>query len=168
MFVSLAIFALAGIVPVSSVAGGPSWSKDYAEARQQGVSVNKPLIVVIGSGKRGWDQVSRDGGLSKGVLQVLADSYVCVYVDTEDEKGKSLASAFEVQGAGLVISNRDGSVQAFRHEGSLNNEDMERYLRRYADPQFVARSTETFEQYRVSYYYNQLYAAPAAATPCQT
>src|SRR5437879_6195837 len=122
MFGSLAVFALSGIMPLSPVAVEPNWMKDYSLARQQGVTASKPLMVVIGTGIRGWDKVSQEGGLSKGVQQVLADSYVCVYLDTNDQKGKALAAVFEVHGRGMIISNRDASVQAFRHEGALNND----------------------------------------------
>src|SRR5947209_8370400 len=113
MFASLVYFALSGIMPVSFVAGEPIWFKDYGVARQHGVTASKPLIVLIGSGERGWDRVSKDGSWSKEVQQLLMENYVCVYVDVDEEKGKELASAFEVGSTGLVISNRDGSIQVF-------------------------------------------------------
>ena len=153
MFASLTTLALAGILPVLPVAGEPAWFQDYSAARQQGITANKPLIVIIGTGQRGWSTVAKDGAWSKSVQQLLADSYICVYVDTEEEKGKQLATAFEVEGSGLVISNRDGSIQVFRHEGSISNEHLERFLDRYADPFFIARATETPLQERTSFYY---------------
>jgi hypothetical protein len=42
-----------------------------------------------------------------------------------------------------VISDSNGQVQAFRHEGNLRTEDLLRHLRRYADPQRIATATES-------------------------
>lgn len=153
MFASLWLVALVGILPISPVAGEPVWYRDYSIARQQGVTANKPLMVIIGSGQQGWNTLSKEGAWSKGVQHLLAESYICVYVDTEEEKGKQLATAFEVVASGLVISNRDSSIQVFRHEGSIGNDDLERFLDRYADPFFIARATETPLQERTSFYY---------------
>lgn len=170
MFASLTLFALSGIMPLSPAVGQPFWFTDYGVARYQGVTANKPLMVVIGSGKNAWDAMSKEGGWSKEVQQLLVQNYICVYVDSEDEKGKELASAFEIAATGLVISNRDGSIQAFRHEGSISNEHLERYLDRYADPFFVARATETPLQERSSYYYQApgSYLSPVASPLCRT
>jgi hypothetical protein len=101
---------------------------------------------------------------------LLIEHYICVYVDAEEEKGKDLALAFEITVTGLVISNRDGSIQAFRHEGTIGNEELERYLDRYADPFFVARATETPLQERSSYYHPApgSYLTPVSAPICRT
>jgi hypothetical protein len=162
MFASLFAFALWGNLPVASVAEGPIWLKDYALARKHGAAANKPLIVVIGSGQRGWEKLNHEGAWSKEVEQLLANHYVCLYVDTDEEGGKKLASAFEVNDLGLVISSRNCDVQAFRHEGRLNNGDLEWYLRRYADPDRVARFTESELAFRYSYY---VQPAPVTTVP---
>ncbi len=152
MFAPLVLVTLSCYMPFSLV-GEPVWHKDYATARMHGMTANKPLVVIIGSGNRGWDSVSKDGALSKPVQRLLVESYICVYLDTYDEKSKQLAHEFEVESTGVVISNRDGSIQAFRHEGNISNDDLERYLDRYADPFFVARGTESPLQERTSYYH---------------
>ena len=170
MFASLAVFALSGIMPVSSVAGEPTWIKDYSLARQHGATANKPVLVVVGSGSRGWDKVSQQGGLSKAVQQVLAESYVCVYLDMQEQKGKALADVFEVHGRGMIISTRDASSQAFRHEGTLKNDELEWYLKRYADPFYVAKATEAPAR-RIQYYSGPMIGTsltPASAPVCRT
>src|SRR4051794_9148200 len=105
MYTSFACFALAGVFANLSVPGEPWLLKDYGLARQQGVRANKPLVVLIGSGKQGWKQVSQDGQLDKDIRRVLSKNYVCLYVDTTQEAGKALAEAFDVgDGPGVVIS----------------------------------------------------------------
>jgi hypothetical protein len=137
----------------SALATEPAWVTEYAKARQLGQSEEKPLAVFIGTGKSGWEQVTREGKFAKEVKQLLAQKYVCLYVNREDDAGKQLASAFEVaDGPGLVISSRSGSVQAFRHEGNLENQSLESYLQRYAEPDRVTTQTETNPSRRISYY----------------
>jgi hypothetical protein len=63
-----------------------------------------------------------------------------------------MARAFEIQGSGLVISDRTGEKQAFRHEGSLAGEDLTRALKKYADPNVVVYTTQTNASERRSYY----------------
>lgn len=159
MYTSLALFALSGVFAPSAVAPEPAWIRDYGLARKQGVSENKPLAVFVGSGKKGWEQVSQEGALNKEVKQVLAESYVCVYLNTDQEAGRKLADVFEFsQGPGLVLSSRKGALQAFRHEGELNNRDLARYLTRFSDPEQVVRHTETVPPTPVQY--QSYYQAP--------
>src|SRR5207302_6334215 len=61
---------------------------------------------------------------------------------------------------GLVLSDRRGDNQAFRHEGTLADADLERQLRKYSDPDRVVRRTESGAVATTSYY-----AAPAAPAP---
>lgn len=151
MCTSLVLFALSVFAP--SAVTEPVWLNDYSLALKKGQNENKPLAVFIGSGKNGWDKVSKDGSLAKEVRQVLAENYVCVYLDLKENEGWRLAYAFEItEGSGLVISNRKGHLQAFRHQGDLEKSDLERYLRRYADPNREVRQTESTN--RVSNYYN--------------
>jgi hypothetical protein len=121
----------------------PSWQADYGVARKQAVSANRPLVVFIGPGAKGWDKVSTEGALSAEVNQLLAMRYVALYVDTDTPEGKKLAADFGVnRPSGLIISTRTGDVQAFFHEGTLQNRDLLRYLVRFADPNRVIRGTE--------------------------
>ena len=159
MYTSFVYFALAGVFANASVANEPLLHKNYSLARMQSLSVNKPVAVLIGSGERGWEGISQEGKLDPDVRKLLSAEYVCVYVDMTRDAGKELAGAFEVtEGPGLVVSNRQGTLQAFRHEGSLSNEDLERHLRRFADPNVVVQNTETATPAR---YYQQ----PAQQAP---
>jgi hypothetical protein len=137
----------------SVIPEAPKWLDEYGKARQQGRKEEKPLAVFIGSGKSGWHQVVRDETLEKEVNRLLAQQYVCLYVNTDDEAGQRLAEAFDIpRGPGVVISNHSGGLQAFRHAGRLTNQDLERYLRRFADPDRATTQTETEASYRMSYY----------------
>ena len=71
----------------------PLWLEHYGEAREHGRTQSKPVAVFIGSGSSGWHQVSRDGQFDREVNQILADAYVCLYVNTESDYGQELASA---------------------------------------------------------------------------
>ena len=65
------VVALASFV--ASYAPDPlSWQADYGSAKRLGADGSRPLAVFIGSGKAGWNQVSRDGPLAKEAKQVLA------------------------------------------------------------------------------------------------
>jgi len=122
----------------------PRWLEDYTAASRQGAAEQKPLAVFVGSGEAGWERLSRDGKLGKEAKSLLSERYVCLYIDTGTLEGKKLARAFAIsQGVGLVISDRTGETQAFHHEGDLKADDLDYYLKRYADPSFVVRTTET-------------------------
>jgi hypothetical protein len=144
VYTSLILFALTSSTSAIDAAPSPSWNRDYALARKQGESEKKPLVVVVASGQGGWNKLAHDGSLSDEAKTILTNDYVCVYVDTATEEGKRLAREFEISDAlGIVISDRTGNRQAFRHEGDLANPDLARYLKRYADPDRVVVSTET-------------------------
>ena len=137
----------------SAVLESPAWMTDYDLARKMGREGQKPLAVFVGSGANGWHQVTKEGKLAKESAQILADGYVCVYVDAEQPWGKRLASALELpNGLGLIISDRSGAVQAYYHAGDLANEDLAQHLQRYSDTERVVRTTETDSSQRVSYY----------------
>jgi hypothetical protein len=128
---------MAGRAPTVEVA----WSADYDAARQAVQTEKKPLAVFLGSGENGYDKVCRDGTLSKEAQEALQNSYVCLYVDMDTEAGKRLAEAFEItKPAGLVISNRAGTKQAFYHDGALAAADLDRTLTRFANPTQVVRA----------------------------
>jgi hypothetical protein len=136
--------ALSGLLVPTAESIDPAWMHNYAEARLRADELERPLVVVLGSGKEGWDKVSREGDLSSDVKKVLAQSYVCVYVDVDKKAGQRLADAFDVgDGPAIVISSPNGRVQAFRHEGKLDNDDLAQYLQYYADPDVVVNTTET-------------------------
>ena len=165
MHTSVLLIAL-GLIH-SAALDSPAWMTDYDSARRTGREEQKPLAVFIGSGVRGWHRVTKEGKLGKDTSRLLADEYVCVYVDSDLPWGKKLASAFELpDGLGLVISDRTGQLQAYHHVGELANEDLVRHLQRYADAEHFVRTTETDASQRVSYYRSEpppSYYAPQPA-----
>jgi hypothetical protein len=153
MCFSVAWFALSGFLAFSAIPEEPGWVRDYRKARQLGKEEEKPLAVFICSGKAGWEQVSKDGRLAPAVKRLLTNHYVCVYVNTDEEAGRRLATALEIpEGPGVVISSRSGDLQAFRHEGHLSNEALANHLQRFADPQREITATETNPPPRLRYY----------------
>lgn len=161
MCTTILLIALSGFPALANVEEAPSWLTDYSEARKQGLSEKKPLAVFVSSGKNGWKTVARDGELGKDIDKTLADSYVCVYVDSATDSGKRLASALGLgAGKGIVISDSSGSLMAFYHEGDLANRDLARYLSRFADPQRTVEATETNPPAVRQSYYPPVQAAP--------
>lgn len=133
--------------------GSPTWQNDYHKAQQMGASQKKPLAIVFGSGANGWTKIAKEATPAAGVSQVLTQSYVCVYVDTATPAGKKIAGDFGItQSTGLVISDRSASLQAFWHQGDMTSQNLETYLRRFADPAVVVRTTETASTTRTSFY----------------
>src|SRR5436305_2248053 len=148
MYASTLLIARLG---VPGAADTPTWLTDYQAARKESATAGKPLAVFLGTGKTGYEKLARDGGeLSAECRRHLASHYVCLYVDTSTESGKRLADAFEMPGGqGIILSDRTGGVQAFRHEGTLSNADLGAYLERYAGDRAVT-TTETAESIRGS------------------
>ena len=132
----------AGISP-STLSPEPAWLSDYSAAQTRVAAVGKPMAVFVGSGKDGWGKVVRDGALDPEVRRLLANKFVCVYVDTDTAAGRSLAGAFEVAGKGLVISDRAGTSQAYSLSGDLTRDELSRTLAKYADSDREVRTTDT-------------------------
>jgi hypothetical protein len=147
MYTSVVLVAVTSLLAHEAlVPERPAWLFDYSLAAQQGIARQKPLAVFIGTGSTRWEELSKEGTLGKQVKEILASHYVCVYLDTNKEEGRRLAKAFSIStGAGLVISDKSGKLQAFRHDGDLVSSEMQSYLTRYADPDRVAVTTETRE-----------------------
>lgn len=126
----------------------PTWSGSYSQA-QEDASGKKPLAVVFGSGQDGWAKMVR----SEESRILLAERYVCVYVDTSSESGKKLAAKFGITNPmGIVLSDRSGDVQAYWHEGDLADASMTRNLHRFSDPTVTVTRTEREAVVRVSNY----------------
>src|SRR5262245_8008408 len=143
MFTSVLVLALTGPMGINPNQE-PIWLDDYGSGCKQCEKVGKPLILFVGSGAQGWKSLSRDGQIGQETSEILAQKYVCVYIDTNRKEGRELAMALEIPNhLGIVISDSTGHYQAFRHEGDLRNQDLNRYLRRYSDPQRVVASTES-------------------------
>ncbi len=143
MCTSIVVLALMGFMKAPAP-DSPTWLTDYRTALAVGKEKGKPLAVVFGSGKEGWNQLSKNGTLTPDVLRLLGSEYVCVYVDCGRKANKAVADAFEVsESTGLVISDRTGGLQAFRHEGDLSDARLLQYLERYAERDLVVRTTYT-------------------------
>jgi hypothetical protein len=151
MYTSMTLLALSGLLAAAPSPSRPSWQKDYLTARKIGKSEGKPLAVFIGSGEKGFENVSRNGKITQEMQDILAKKYVCVYVDTAKEANQRWARAFRLDN-GLVLSDRTGEIQAFRHEGSLARRDLTRYLEKFSDPDIEVRTTATHVEERASYY----------------
>jgi hypothetical protein len=142
MLTMMAVVALATSVSTSNISPNPTWLDDYATAQQRVALVHKPMVVFVGNGPEGWRNVVRDGGLTPTVSKLLADKFVCLYVDTSTAAGRTLAGSFEVAHKGLVISDKAGTTQAYSLSGDLSGSELVRTLEKYADAA-DARSTET-------------------------
>jgi hypothetical protein len=150
MHTSLVLVALMGpgAAPAVAAPEAPSWQVSYEAARAAGRQRNKPLAVFLGSGPAGWEKLTEEGGLTRRSRQVLAESYVCVYVDQASPAGRKLAQAFEVSsGTGLVVSSLDGDAQAFCYRGTMSQGELDETLRKYASVGSV-RQTETLSRAR--------------------
>jgi hypothetical protein len=165
MHTSIVLVALAGTAVASNaVSTEVNWHGDYAAALREGRSARKPLAVFVGTGSHGWDRLSKEGRLNRAATDLLKAEYVCVYVDLDRRAGREMAGSFEIAGGpGLVLSDRRGDNQAFRHEGTLDDADLERQLRKYSDPERVVSRTETIAQATISYYPPQPAPAPVYA-----
>jgi hypothetical protein len=124
----------------------------------------------VGSGQDGWRKVVRDGGLDPALNRLLAEKFVCLYVDTDTAVGRSLAGAFELAGRGLVISDRTGTSQAYSLSGDLTRAELVRALEKYAGAERDVRSTETVvrEAPAVARPVTVTYPAPPAYVPQYT
>jgi hypothetical protein len=142
------------------------WQKDYATALQRGKETGKPLAVFVGKGANGWQSMATEGKVDAKTTELLAQKYVCLYVDLSDESGKQLADSFELHSTpGLVISSAGGDLQAYRHEGELQPVDLQQNLVRFSDPNRAVVTTEGAPVQRVSLYPpTPTYYAPGYST----
>jgi hypothetical protein len=119
------------VVGLPAVPSG--WNNDYTSALQQARTAKKPLAVFVGTGKEGWKAVAAEGDLGADVCRVLAEEYVCLYVDAGRAAHKELVQSFEADRSPLlVLSTRDRTYQAYRHAGAQTNGDLAQALRRHA------------------------------------
>jgi hypothetical protein len=143
MRTSIIVVALAAVAPVMAQAQSPTWRTDYAAAKRKAATQQKPLAIVFGQGAEGWQQLG-GGSLAAEANRILAEQYVCCYVDTATSEGRALARQFELRSpVGVVLSDRGASVQALWHEGSLPTDVLIGHLTRYADPTRRVTATDT-------------------------
>jgi len=165
MYTSVMLLALsAGLAPTAElIPVAPTWRSDYSLALKEGRKSKRPLVIVAAAGPEGWDKVSREGGLDKEAKTLLHSRYVCVYLDTSKEYGRDLAGQLDLAaGRGIVIGDSTGTKQAFWHSGTLANENLTHYLRKYADPERIVVSTERVGEAPPTYSPPQYYSAPPA------
>jgi hypothetical protein len=167
MHTSLIMVALLGTGELSETQATPAlkWQDSYNTARQMGRQQRKPLAVFIGNGSTGWKKVAQEGKLSEKAKQLLAKSYICLYVDRTQPGGERLAETFEVpSGPALVLSSRDGNSQVFFHTGKLTAQDVETRLAKYTGAATITR-TEMLVDPRISYAYDPAPATQQYASP---
>jgi len=144
----------------------PSWNRDYAQALVRAEAAKKPVAVFIGSGADGWIGVSEEGQLSLEVRRLLAEHYICVYLDASRSAEERVVRSFDAgQSPLVVLSSRNRAYQAYRHSGKIANASLAQVLQRHA-------SQDTLEVY------DELMAIRPAvnvsperfyiATPCRT
>ena len=114
-----------------------------AEAQICVATVKYLMAVFLGTGKDGWKSVVRDGDIDSATRKLLAERYVCVYVDTQTAAAKRVAEQFDVASHGLIISDRTGASQAYSLSGKLSKAELTQTLGKYADPGREIRTTET-------------------------
>lgn len=126
---------------LSTGAATPTWQTDYDQAMTTAVAQQKPLAVFIGSGDTGYSRLVSGGEIPAEASQLLAKSYVSVYVNTETKPGKALAEKFGVS-KGLVISSKCCNFQALQCTGTVAPADLTGYLTRYSSATQVIATTE--------------------------
>jgi len=144
MYTSILLAALTSLAPMAESVQAPVWHQDYVGARTQAAQSKKPLAIFLAPGKEGWNTLGRNGGLTEEAKRLLGTNYTCVHVDTATERGLQLAKQFELpEGQGIVFSDGRAQLQAFWHKGDLADQDLVRYLKRFADPERVVQYTQT-------------------------
>ncbi len=98
MHTSFAILALAGFMVSPAPAPKPDlvWWRDYQIAQDKGVKEGKPLAVFVGTGQGGYHALAQEGELNDSVKDVLAERYVCVYLDTNSASQADLIKSLAV------------------------------------------------------------------------
>lgn len=138
----VSISSLTALVTLVTAAApsAPSFQSNYSRAVALASEQHKPVAVFIGAGEAGYAKLVADGSLPAEATKTLQSQYVCLYVDTTTASGLELAGQFRMS-EGLVISDRTGGVQAFRHNGTISAADLTKSVRTYADPGVVVNTT---------------------------
>ena len=135
----IGVALVAALFPAHNATLAPAWHHDYRQARDVGSRENKPLVVVIGSGKTDWANLAKPAEQDGSINQTLRSSYVCLFVDTDTTEGQTLARSFEMSGPGVVISTRTGDVEAYRKAGEVPARELAKELVNHTDDGYVAR-----------------------------
>jgi hypothetical protein len=148
MYTSIMGVAIAAAFASAGPALTPAWHHEYRQAREIGERERKPLVVVIGSGKTPWANLSKVAGEDESINQTLLSSYVCLFVDVDTPEGQKLSKFFGMT-TGLVISDKTGDVQAYRQIGEQSAAQVSNALKNHikgeiAKPVFIPTSNPTF------------------------
>jgi hypothetical protein len=136
MYTTMAFVALA----MGNLSTAPTWQNDYRTATAQVSASGKPMVVFVG--QTGPESVIREGAFSPEMNRLLAQKFVCVYVNTSKTEGLELAKAFQIN-KGVVISNATGTSQAFSLAGDVSAAELTKTLLVYQDVKKDVKKTET-------------------------
>jgi thioredoxin-related protein len=154
MYTSIVLLALAAsVAPAADAPAAPEWLTDYTAAWRKGRSEQKPMAILCGKGEKGWNALSSEGTIDPEALRLLREKYVPLYLDVDTVDGKKMADTLKVKAApALVLLDRSGENLALRYAGTLDPGDLRRCLLKYADPNRIARQTDTDPNLEVRYY----------------
>jgi hypothetical protein len=148
----------------------PNFQTDYRDAKALAARESKPLLVVLCTctGEAAWNRIATEGSLGTESLKVLRESYVCVYVDTATDRGRRLAADFDLtNGPALIISDKTGEVQAYRHDGALPASQLAEVFKTYANPDRIVSTTDS-NRATTSNYAPAYFTPPALQQQCLT
>jgi len=145
MRTSWSLVVLAGLsLSVHANGAALTYQNEYTKACNLAAEAGKPVVVILAGEKSGYREVVEGRRFNDEVSNLLNSKYVTVVVNTETEAGQRLAKLFEMPATGgVIISDHEARLQAFRHEGNLEVSDMAGRLHRHADPKMVVVTTET-------------------------
>ena len=141
----------------------PTWQSSYSVALEVSQKEKKPVAVFVGSGPQGQAALVKEGQFSADMLKILAQKYLCVYLDRSQSANQRLVGDLGITRAGVVVSDRTGNYQAFHQDGVIAQDVLTRQLSRFADPKLVVSSTVSNTATRVSYYGGPSGSSPATA-----
>jgi hypothetical protein len=121
---------LLGLQMLIENAIAPVWYHDYGQAVGEARAAGKPLAVFISHGGNGPGNHSTEGKLGPEVRRVLAEFYVCLYLDGARPGHRELIVAFEGgESPLLVLSDRSITYQALHHAGKIDNTQLAQVLK---------------------------------------
>jgi hypothetical protein len=126
---SLAVATVVGFVMSGTVVSQPNWESSYGRALTNSGVQKKPVAVFLAS--EGMAHLTKDRGLRAEEIKVLNSHYISVLIDTSTDSGRKMADSFGIR-EGLVISDKSGRIMALRHKGTLDTNQLQRFLTKYA------------------------------------
>ena len=149
------------VVGLTAVGTVPHWQTDYRTALARVSAEHKPVAVFIAAGAGGYAKLVSEGHLGADATGLLSQQYVALHVDTTTDAGRQTAQSFGMT-EGVVISDRTGGVQAYRHEGAITQAELTSSLRVYASTVVIAQPAPVSVPVTTS---TSFYPPAAVATP---